>query len=223
MSGLAREEGIAVLVAMMAILIMTAFGTALILSSSSETSIAGHFVTALEGGYAADAMLARGLDDLLGIGDWNPVIAGLLQSRWVDGPPTGSRTLADGSRIDLSQVVNMANCQRSSACSPADIVEATSDRPWGANNPEWKLYAYGSLPSVLAGAAVDSRFYVLLLVGQGPAPNLLAVRAEAFGPRGAHAIVEATAGRTSSAGDEKDYNGAPVQDVVKLLSWREVR
>jgi hypothetical protein len=223
MSGLAREEGVAVLVAMMAILIMTAFGTALILSWSSETTIAGHFVNAVEGGYAADAMLARGLDDLLGMDDWNPVIAGLLRSHWVDGPPTGARTLADGSRIDLSQVVNMANCQRSSACSPADIVEATSDRPWGANNPEWKLYAYGSLPAVMASAAVDSRFYVLLMVGQGPAPNLLAVRAEAFGPRGAHAIVEATASRTSGVDGEKNYNGPPVQDVVKLLSWREVR
>jgi hypothetical protein len=223
MSRLAREDGIAVLVAMMAILIMTAFGTALILSSSSETTIAGHFVNALEGGYAADAMLARGLDDLLGMDDWNPVIAGVLQSRWVDGPPTGARTLADGSRIDLSQVVNMANCQKGSACSPADIVEATSDRPWGANNPEWKVYAHGPLPAVMAGANVDSRFYVLLLVGQGPAPNLLALRAEAFGPRGAHAIVEATAARTSSANNERDYNGPPVQNVVKLLSWREVR
>jgi len=221
MNGLTREEGLAMLVAMMAVLIMTAFGTALILSSSSDTTIAGHFTAALEGGYAADAMLARGLDDLLGMDDWNPVVAGLLQSHWVDGPPTGARTLADGSSIDLSQVVNMAHCQRATACSPADIVEATSDRPWGANNPEWKLYAYGPLPAVLAGAAVDSRFYVLLLVGQGPAPNLLAVRAEAFGPRGAHAIVEATAGRTSNA-DGKDYNGPPV-DAVKLLSWREVR
>ncbi len=62
--------------------------------------------------YAADAMLARGLDDLLGMDDWNPVVAGLLQSHWVDGPPTGARTLADGSSIDLSQVVNMANCQK---------------------------------------------------------------------------------------------------------------
>ena len=43
MNGLAREDGVAMLVAMMAILIMTAFGTALILSSSSETIIAGHF------------------------------------------------------------------------------------------------------------------------------------------------------------------------------------
>ncbi len=49
MNGLAREEGLAMLVAMMAILIMTAFGTALILSSSSDTIIAGHFTDALEG------------------------------------------------------------------------------------------------------------------------------------------------------------------------------
>jgi hypothetical protein len=223
MTAIEREDGVAVLIAMMAILIMSAFGTALILSSSSETIIGAHFQDAIEGRYAADAMLGRGLDDLLGMGDWSPAITGLLQSRWVDGPPVGARTLADGSRLDLSQVVNMANCQKGAACSPADIVEATPDRPWGANNPEWKLYAHGPLRDVLAGAAVESRFYVLLLVGQGPAPNLLAVRAEAFGPRGAHAIVEATAGRSSDAGGEKDYNDHPVQNAVKVLSWREVR
>jgi hypothetical protein len=223
MTAIAREEGVAMLVAMMAILIMSAFGTALILSSSSETIIAGHFRDAIEGRYAADAMLERGLDDLLGMGDWSPAITGLLQSRWVDGPSGGVRTLADGSRLDLSQVVNTANCQKGAACTPADIVEATPDRPWGANNPEWKLYAHGPLRDVLAGAAVESRFYVLLLVGQGPAQDLLALRAEAFGPRGAHAVVEATAGRSSDAGGEKDYNDHPVQNAVKVLSWREVR
>ena len=143
-------------------------------------------------------MLARGWTISLAVDDWNPVVAGLLQSRGSTARRRALERLATDRRIDLTQVVNLANCQKStSACSPADIVEATADRPWGANNPEWKLYAYGPLPAVLAGAAVDSRFYVLLLVGQGPAPNLLAVRAEAFGPRGAHAIVEATAGRTS--------------------------
>jgi hypothetical protein len=223
MIAIEREDGVAVLIAMMAILIMSAFGIALILSSSSETIIGAHFQDAIEGRYAADAMLGRGLDDLLGMGDWSPAITGLQQSRWVDGPLAGFRTLADGSRIDLSQVVNMANCQKGAACSPADIVEATSDRPWGANNPEWKLYAHGPLRDVLAGAAVESRFYVLLLVGQGPAPNLLAVRAEAFGPRGAHAVVEATAGRTASRSGGTDYNDPPAQDIVKVLSWREVR
>ena len=101
------------LVAMMAILMMTAFGTALILSSSSDTTIAGALRDGLEGRYAAGAMLARGLDDLAG--RWT---TGVRSSR----PPSvllgrtvhrqALRTLADGSSIDLSQVVNMAHCQK---------------------------------------------------------------------------------------------------------------
>jgi hypothetical protein len=221
MNTMAREDGAAILIAMMAVLLVTAIGTALIVSSSSETVMAAHFQEAVEGRYAAGVMLERGLDDLLGMGDWSAVTTGLVQSPWVDGPPTGPRTIAGGSTIDLTEVVNLANCQKRAACSQADIVEATDDRPWGASNPDWKLYAHAPLSDVLAGVAIDSRFYVVLLVGSGPAAHLLAVRAEAFGPQGAHAVVEATAGRTPAA--EKGYNDEPVQDSVKILSWREVR
>jgi len=221
MNIIAREEGAAVLIAMMAVLLMIAIGTALIVSSSSETVMAAHFQTAVEGRYAAGVMLERGLDDLLAMGDWSAVTTGLVRSRWVDGPPTGTRSIPGGSKIDLTEVLNLANCQKTTACSQADIVEATQDRPWGDRNPDWKLYAYAPLRDLLAGVAVDSQFYVLLLVGAGPAENLLAVRAEAFGPHGAHALVEATAGRTAAA--EKGYNDEPVQGSVKILSWREVR
>ena len=53
MNIIAREDGVAVLIAMMAVLLMTAIGTALIVSSSSETVMAAHFQTAVEGRYAA--------------------------------------------------------------------------------------------------------------------------------------------------------------------------
>ena len=220
MRTVARDEGAAILMAMMAVLLMTAIGTALIVSSSSETVMAAHFQEAAGCRYAAGVMLERGLDDLLAMGDWSAVTSGLVQSPWVDGPPTGTRTIA-GQSIDLTEVLNLANCQKRAACSPADIAEATQDRPWGERNPDWKLYAYGPLRDVLTGVTVDSQFYVLLLVGSGPAENLLAMRAEAFGPQGAQAVVEATAGRTVAA--EKGYNDEPVQEIVKILSWREVR
>jgi hypothetical protein len=216
-----REKGAAVLVAMMAILLMTAIGTALIVSSSSDTVMTAQFQRAVEGRYAADVMLQRGLDDLLAIPDWTAVTSGLVQSPWVDGPPIGTRTLAGGSKIDLTAVLNLANCQKTAACSNADIVEATPDRPWGDHNPNWKLYAYGPLDDVLTGVTVDSQFYALLFVGSGPAENLLAVRSEAFGPGGAHAVVEATAGRRVAA--ETGSNDQPVPDSVRVLSWREVR
>ncbi len=216
MTGAVREDGVALLIAIMTLLLMSALGTALILSSSTETMIAAHFRDHLEARYAADVMLARGIDEMAAVGDWNLVTAGAVQSAWVDGAPSGVRLLSDGSTLDLEQAVNLANCQKLIACVPAQLAAVTDDRPWGANNPLWRPYAYGPLRNMMAPGAIDSPYYVLLLAGNGPADALLALRAEAFGARGAHAVVEATA-------DKTDYNDAPGQVAVKILSWREVR
>ena len=73
-------------------------------------------------------------------------------------------------------------------------------RPWGANNPQWRLFAFGRLTP---GA------YVIAWVADDPAENdgdatrdgtgddnpgsgILALRAEAFGLEGAHKVLEAT-------------------------------
>jgi len=72
-----------------------------------------------------------------------------------------------------------------------------------------------ALRDLLAAGAVDSPHYVLVLAGNGPSDARLALRAEAFGPRGAHAVIEAVVGR--------DYNEGSEQGAVKVLSWREVR
>ena len=220
-----REEGAALLIAIIAMLLLSALGAALILNSSSETMIAAHFRDGLEARYAAGALIERGVDDISGTADWTLLTGGVLRSSWVDGPPSGSRALADGSTIDLAQAVNLANCRKTAACTAAELIAVTSDRPWGANNPQWWPYAYGPLRNLLPGA-IDSPFYVLLMVGAGiPAPDreVLALRAEAFGPRGAHAIVDAVAARdTNAAGGETDYN-QPIGSTVQLLSWREVR
>ena len=223
MRAIEREDGVALLVAMMAVLLMTAIGTALVVSSSTETLIAVHFREDLESRDAAAAVMNRGLDELLDLDDWGVVIDGSVQSSWVDGPAAGARTLADGSTIDLAQVVNLAGCQKITACTPADLAQATPDRPWGEHNPAWRLYAYGPLRDLLPPGVLASTCYVVLLVANGPSPGQLAARAEAFGPRGVHAVVEATVGRTLLPGDEKDYNGLPEQGAVKVLSWREVR
>ena len=133
----------------------------------------------------------------------------------MDGAASGSRTLADGSIIDLTQIVNLASCQKPTPCSAAEMDAVTADRPWGANNPRWVLLAYGALRDFLAGpSTIDSPYYVVLLAGAAIAPagwNAMALRAEAFGPRNAHAMVEATAGRAVGT--------AP----ARILSWRELR
>ena len=232
------EDGVAITMAVMAVLLISAAGAALLLLSASETIIAAHFRSSVLAQYGVEAMMVRGIELVAALNDWAAPIAGSTQSALVDGALIGVRRLPDGSTLDLVEVVNLANCQKTTTCSMSDFAAVTVERPWGANNPRWQPYAYGSLSSVLAASSpLDSPYYVLLLVaddptgthrprGNGtPAPTreAIALRAEAFGPRGAHAVIEVVAGRTIAApADQTDYNrdaGSP----MKIVSWREVR
>ena len=231
------EDGVAITMAVMAVLLISAAGAALLLLSASETMIAAHFRSSVLAQYGVEAMMVRGVELVAALDDWAGPIAGSTQSALVDGPFIRARTLADGSTLDLVQVVNLANCQKTTACSLADLAAVTTERPWGANNPTWQPYAYGSLGSVLAAPSLDSPYYVVLLVADDPtgthrprgveAPEptreAIALRAEAFGPRGAHAVIEVIAGRAiGPPADQTDYNrdrGSPME----IVSWREVR
>jgi hypothetical protein len=229
-----REHGIALLVAMMAMLLMMALGAAVVLTTSSEAIIAATFRNSREGVYAAEAVLERALDDLLTTPGWNPVLDGSLRSTFVDGAPRGSRPLADGSAIDLGQAINLANCRKITACTTTDMDAVTMDRPWGPNNPRWQLYAYGRLSEMLPVGAINSPYYVMVMVGDDPSENddnplqdgvspgnpgsgVLAMRAEAFGPAGAHTVIEVTVARIAAAGLESGPAG------VRIVSWRELR
>jgi hypothetical protein len=252
-----RENGMALMLAMMAMLLMTALGAALVLTTSSETIIATNFRTSGEALYAADAALERIVDDLLNVPDWNQVLSGAVQSAFIDGTPNGPRTLPDGSTIDLTQVVDIANCRKITACSADDMDRVTAERPWGPNNTRWQLYGYGKLRDLMPTASVNSPFYVVVMVGDDPSEldydaakdgitpcgntipvkgpgnppawscnpgtGVIAVRAEAFGPRSAHKAIEMTVARTGTTGSEDGYNNAVGQASARILSWREVR
>jgi type IV pilus assembly PilX-like protein len=218
----ASEQGAALVLVVLAMVLMTAIGIVLVLTTSAETRIAANFRGSEQALYAADAGAERAIDDLRAVADWNTILAGGVMSSFVDGPPSGTRTLDDGSTIDIEQVVNLARCQKTTSCSDNDMNVVTEDRPWGANNPRWTPYAYGHLRNLLAAGAVDSPYYVVVMVGDDPgetdndpskdsAPDrpgggVVAVRSEAFGPAGAHRVVELTVG----------YGG-------RVASWREVR
>jgi hypothetical protein len=223
-----RENGVALIAAMLAMMLMMALGAVLVMTTSSETLIANNYRKSSEAFYAADAALERALNDLFEVANWDPVLNGLAQSAFVDGLPlTFVRTLSDGSEIDLNQILSRANCHKVTACTPADMDALSSERPWGANNPRWQLYAYGHLNSLLAGAGtLNSPFYVVLLAADdssendddpatdgasaaNPGSGVLGLRAEAFGPGGAYRLIEATVDRSESR--------------VRLVSWRERR
>ena len=125
-------------------MLMTALGLSLVLTTSSETMIPGNFRAGGEALYAADAILERSMDDLLTIADWNKLLDGSLQSGFIDGPPSGERTLPDGTKLDLSQVLSFANCDKPTTCSAPDMDAYSEERPWLVNNPRWQLFAYGT-------------------------------------------------------------------------------
>jgi hypothetical protein len=282
-AGLRGEQGTAVLVAMMATLLMTALGAALVLATSSETIIAAGFRDSLEGAYAADAALERAIDDLQAVADWNLVLAGAVRSAFVDGVPDLTRTLADGSTLDLAQLINLANCGKAGGCTTDEMSGASSRRPWALNNPRWLLYGYGDL-AALAPGSINSPYYVVVMVADDPAENdndplrdgdipcggvvpvltgdppapscnpgsgVLALRAQAFGPRSVHKAIEATIAQGGAPlrgsgeqprrgpqepqldhgtvppaaiiGEPEGYNKEVVEARVRILSWREVR
>jgi hypothetical protein len=224
-----REDGIAMIVAIMALLLMSALGAALVLTTASETIIAANFRNGSEALYGAEAALERSLGDLLAVQDWNSLLSGAVRSAFIDGAPSGIRTRPDGSTIDLGRIVSLANCEKVAACTSGEMNLVTSERPWGANNPRWQLYAYGPLSGLTSNDIANALFYVVVMVADDPSENdddptrdgasdanpgmgVLSVRAEAFGPRGAHKAIEATVARTGSTALERGYMGQPGQD-----------
>lgn len=220
-----RADGFALIVVLLAMVLLSALGSALVLSTSTESRIAANFGSSAEGLDAAEAIVEMSLAEIVAVPDWNQLLSGVVRSSFVDGPPAGPRQLVDGSAIDLSEVVSMANCGSSTACTSSDMDLVTADRPWGRNNPRWTLFAHGRLGDILPGA-IDSRYYVVLLVGDDPAENdddptadgtsatnpgrnVIALRAEAFGGGGAHKAVELTVTRDGG--------------VARALTWHEVR
>ena len=216
-----NESGFAILVAVMGLLLMSAAGLALILATSTESMIARNFGDGTAAMYAAEAVAVRGLADLALVSDWTQVVDSQTRSSFFDGGGTGVRTLVDRSTIDLTALVNAWNCGKPAACGDADMDRVSAERPWGNNNPRWRVYACGALADL---AMTASPFYVVLLAADDPLEtdgnpladgtaaghDVLLLRGEAFGPGGIHSVVELTVARAEDAS-------------VRVLEWRPPR
>ncbi|MEO8259356.1 MAG: hypothetical protein ABI868_18560 [Acidobacteriota bacterium] len=218
------ETGMMLVAALMAMLLVSALGAALILLTSSETAIAANFRHSLAALYAADAAAEEALAEVAVVADWDALLTGRIRSRLTAGSPSGTR-LVNGALVDLSQLVARSNCGKATTCSASDMDAVTAERPWGANNPRWQLYADGEIKEFVAG--VELPLYVLVLVaddpsetdgdpaadGSGsdnPGAGVLLLRAHAFGPRHAHKMIEIAIARNRDG-------------RVRVLSWRELR
>lgn len=194
------EEGTALIIALMSMMLLTALGAGVIMVSNTETMIAGNYRNSQEAVYAADAAAERVVQDLLMVPRWNDILAGTVQSAFVDGPMAGDKSLPTGGRINLQT----ATTQLQNETNTADL--------WGPNNPVWRLYAWGPLRDLLPGV-VDSPMYVAVWIADDPAESdnapaldangTLTVHAEAFGAAGTRKVVEVTVARTSTTEIER--------------------
>ena len=201
------DSGLVLVIVIMLLAILAALALSLVVVMTTETQIASNYAASREVMYAADGAIEIAAQELLAFSDWNVLLGGGATSSFVDGPPTTTRRLSDGRSLILGAATDTAN---------------TQPRPWGANNPVWRAFAYGWLGPIT---------YVVAWVGDDPAENdgdpahdgndpanpgsgIIAIRAEAFGTGGARKIVEATLRRTV------DEAGNP---TMQMLSWAELR
>jgi hypothetical protein len=219
----ADDRGAALITVLLVMLLMGALAGALAITTTVETTIAGNYRRVEQDRAAAEAVLERALVDLAVAPDWTPALAGGAQSTFSDGPPTGVRTLLTGERVDLDQLASRANCRQSRPCTASELTRVTSTRPWGANNPVWRPYAYGPLRALDPALPATVPIYVVAMIGDDPAESdgdpqvdggspgkeglgRVALRGYALGPRADLLAVEAVVER-----------GAP--NGLRIVSW----
>lgn len=232
---LGDERGVALIIALMAMLLLTALGLALTMTTMTETKISGNYATGTEALYAADAAVERVMQDLLTVPDWNKILDGTERSSFVDGGPSGVRDLPTGEKLDLTKATNFVRCGKTSCSDPDDLEKITTERPWGKNNPKWQLLAYGPLNEMIETETVNSSMYIVVWAADDPSetdnkptvdgdvsvdPNIavnpgkgvMTLLAHAYGPHGTRRVIEATVARTDTTEIERGYTGQRGQD-----------
>jgi hypothetical protein len=166
--------------------------------------------------------------------DWDAVLSGATQAPEADGPPSGWRDIGAGVRLDLDARTHLLNCGRVTACSEADLAAVTADRPWGADNPHWRLFLYGGFRD-LGSYRFAAPVYLLVWVADdaresdndpsrdGPDENrgrgIVRVWAEAVSPSGGRRAIDAELARVCRARD----SGPICLPGIRVQSWRDVR
>ena len=211
----ATDRGVALLAALIVMAIVAAMGLGLALTASLEPAAAANFEANRAARLAAEAGIAVAVHELAGMADWNAALAGAAASTVLAG---GAITvdLPDGSSAGLDELTARATCGRPGPCSDSDRRAFTAARPWGPNNPQWRVFGHTRLdrlvpqgdglpPVVIVVWVADDPAELdgdpLTDSGVGPSGEwrpggcVLAVRAEAFGPRFSHATQLATVAR----------------------------
>lgn len=219
------DRGVALVVALLIMMLLAALGLSLTMVTTTEARVAHSYSSGSESFYAADAALELAVHELAQQADWNRVLDGSASSSFVD-PAMATSVWPGGQGWTSAQATAHVTCARTT-CSTTDMDTRTVQRPWGPNNPRWRLFAYGPLSAMSRSGTIDSAEYVAVWVGDDPLENdddplldgdesrgpnpgrgVLTLLVHAYGISTVR-VVEATVARAA--------NG------VRVVSWREVR
>jgi hypothetical protein len=193
------DRGSALVIALIATVLLSALGVGLVMLSNTEGGIASNYRRGSEMLYAADAAVERVVQDLLLVPRWNDILGGTVQSGFVDG--STNPTTPSGQVLNLAAMTTELQAQ------------ADATNPWGANNPRWRLFAYGPLAEMAGTGTIQSDAYVVVWMADDPSETdndpfsdtngVLTVLAQAIGSGGTLRTVEVTVAKTDTSEIER--------------------
>lgn len=196
--GAPGERGVAVLIALLLATLIGAIAAGLIALTTTETLIGASFRHGYEAAYGAEAGAERALRDLAAIPDWSNALRappGGTTSGFNDGRslPIGP----DGRTLDLVRLT--ADRQRDSDAHDGPTV-------FGADSPQWRLFAHAPADALLPAAGFNMPLYLVVWVADDESDadgdpsadsnRCILVWATAFGSAGARRSVEARIAKT---------------------------
>lgn len=227
------QRGVALIMVVLVTAFLSALGLGLVLAVFMDRLATGNMASSVAMLYAAESAIEITARDLAQIADWDVVLSGAQSSSFTDGAAGGVRDLADGGAVDLTSTTNMLNCGRSANCTIAQMNANSKERPWGANNPRWRLFAYGPMRQFTQLARPAPCYLALWVADDGREQDgdpladeadegerghgIVRVHAEAFGLAGSRRAIEAELLRICPAGKDACLPG------IRVQSWQELR
>lgn len=227
------ERGIALIMVILVTAFLSALGAGLILAVFMDRLANGNMSGSVAMLFAADAAIELAARDLSQVDDWNAVLSGTRQGSFVDGGIGGVRVIPGGGVIDLTAATNLLNCGKVTNCTAAQMDASSRERPWGANNPRWRLYAFGPTHQLAALSRPAPCYLAVWIADDGregdgdpqsdAAPEeaghgIVRIHAEAFGHAGSRRAIEAELARACRG----EGVGACLPGI-RVQSWREMR
>ena len=214
------QRGSALLCALLVTTLLSTLGAALVVLVTTETLVDAHYRASQQSLYAAEAGAERTIGEIRALGSWQTIpTPGSAATSGDLNDGTIAPRVADGSTLDLARLTTRRQA------------ESDGIYPPNPDRPQWRLFAHASLDRITAGNGGPAPPYVVVWIADDlddldgdPARDsndVLLLRSQAFGIRGASRSIEVTLHRQSTL-DGAGTGGAMRSDVT-VIAWREVR